>query len=230
MAGCQVVRLSGAGASLVRRGEMGVAVLLVVVVRRVNYSEQLQFGRWVGGRNWSSDEKMVVDKNLWKYFNPHKQFDPTHRCQERLVCWCLLWRPEPLLLCQTPHPSSTPTFSLTQSLSSSFSLHISNLRVHQPLSQQVTFSASSSCSQVRPPHGRSTTSAQAGQAGTEPWSWWSAHVRQPVHSTHSSSSFSPFCQHTTCSLPAAQNHLFWAPHCTVKLFNLVCFLKYFGSF
>ena len=47
---------------------------------------------------------------------------------------------------------------------------------------------------------RSTTSAEAGQAGTEPWSWWSAHVRQPVHSTHSSSSFSPFCQHTTCSL------------------------------
>ena len=62
MAGCQVVRLSGAGASLVRRGEMGVAVLLVV--RRVNYSEQLQIGRWGGGRNWSSDEKMVVDKNL----------------------------------------------------------------------------------------------------------------------------------------------------------------------
>ena len=48
MAGCQVVRLSGAGASLVRRGEMGVAVLLVV--RRVNYSEQLQIGRWGGGR------------------------------------------------------------------------------------------------------------------------------------------------------------------------------------
>ena len=60
----QLVRLSGAGASLVRRGEMGVAVLLVVVVRRVNYSEQLQIGRWGGGRNWSSDEKMVVDKNL----------------------------------------------------------------------------------------------------------------------------------------------------------------------
>ena len=86
MAGCQVVRLSGAGASLVRRGEMGVAVLLVVVVRRVNYSEQLQIGRWGGGRNWSSDEKMVVDKKEGKYFNPHKQIDPTHRCQERLVC------------------------------------------------------------------------------------------------------------------------------------------------
>ena len=59
LSGCQL-----AGASLVRRGEMGVAVLLVVVVRRVNYSEQLQIGRWGGGRNWSSDEKMVVDKNL----------------------------------------------------------------------------------------------------------------------------------------------------------------------
>ena len=58
----QLVRLSGAGAFLVRRGEVGVAVLLVV--RRVNYSEQLQIGRWGGGRNWSSDEKMVVDKNL----------------------------------------------------------------------------------------------------------------------------------------------------------------------
>ena len=57
LSGCQV-----AGASLVRRGEMEVAVLLVV--RRVNYSEQLQIGRWGGGRNWSSDEKMVVDKKL----------------------------------------------------------------------------------------------------------------------------------------------------------------------
>ena len=120
MAGCQVVRLSCAGASLVRRGEMGVAVLLVV--RRVNYSEQLQIGRWGGGRNWSSDEKMVVDKKLWEYFNPHRQIDPTHRCQKRLVCWCLLWRPGALLLCQTPHPSSTPTFSLNHSPAPSHSI------------------------------------------------------------------------------------------------------------
>ena len=89
---------------------------------------------------------------------------------------------------------------LTQSLSCSFSLHISNLRVHHPSHSRSPSQHPALDPRSPPAHGRSTTSAQAGQAGTEPWSWWSAHVRQPVHSTHSSSSFSPFCQHTTCSL------------------------------